>query len=61
MEIPERFRHYNCSDYFGSEELTRGVWSHVEQLQFVFAADEVIERPDYGFLVIGRPGVEWPN
>lgn len=58
MAIPEHFRDYKCSEYFGSEQFTRGVWSDSEQLRLIVAADEVAERPDLEFLVVGRPGVD---
>ena len=58
MKIPERFSDYRCSDYFASEQFTRGVWSECEQLWLVVSADEVVEDPEREFLVVGRPGVD---
>jgi hypothetical protein len=58
MEIPERFNDYRCSDYFASEQFTRGVWSESEQLWLIASADEVVEDPSREFLIIGRPGVD---
>ena len=56
--VPNRFGDYRCSDYFDSEQFTRGVWRESEQLQLIVATDEVVERTDLGFLVVGRPGVD---
>ena len=57
-EIPEQFKGYRCSDYFASERFRSGVWSESEQLWLIISADEVVERPERGFLVVGRPGVD---
>ena len=56
MAIPERFSEYRCSEYFAS--FTQGVWSEEEQMWLIVRADEVCERPESEFLVVGRAGVD---
>ena len=58
MNIPARFSNYRCSDYFESDTFTRGVWSESEQLWLVVSAEEIMDRKEHEFLVIGRPGVD---
>lgn len=58
MPTPQRFNDYRCSDYFDSDQFTRGIWSEREQLWIVDSADRVTEDPEREFLIIGRPGVD---
>jgi hypothetical protein len=58
VEIPERFIDYQCADYFASDKFVRGVWDESSQLWVIVAADEIVERPELEFLVIGRPGCD---
>jgi hypothetical protein len=62
MEIPERFKDYDCRDYFDSDKLTRGCFDERAQLWTFYAAADVSEHPELEFLAVGRPGcdgLEW--
>ncbi|WP_129648214.1 hypothetical protein [Peristeroidobacter agariperforans] len=58
MEVPARFREYACDDYFESPGLVDGVWSESEQVWLIVPANEIAERPENAFLIVGRPGVD---
>ena len=56
MQIPQRFNDYRCAEYFASEAFVRDVWDEQSQLWIIVASDDVVERPELEFLVVGRPG-----
>lgn len=58
MEIPQQFHDYRCADYFASDMFARGVWDEQSQLWVIVASDDVVERPELEFLVVGRPGCD---
>ena len=57
MEVPKHFRAYRCEEYFHSEEFVKGLWDSKAQLWFLVAQSEVVEKPEWDLLVIGRPGI----
>ncbi len=58
MEIPQRFDGYRCGDYFASPAFSSGIWDEPAQLWFIVGADDVEERQELQFLVVGRPGCD---
>jgi hypothetical protein len=56
--MPERWRGYSCSDYFGSDLAEHGYWDEASQYWCIRPSDQIHEDPDLGFLVIGGPGVD---
>lgn len=57
-KIPKQFNGYCCADYFASGRFTGGVWDEPSQLWVIVAADQIVERSELEFLVIGRPGCD---
>jgi len=55
---PRRWREYHCQDYFASKWAKKGCWDEPSQLMLILPADEVEERPELSFVVVGRPGVD---
>jgi hypothetical protein len=56
--VPERWRGFGCSDYFGSALAGQGYWDEGGQYWYVWPSDRVYEEADRPFLVIGGPGVD---
>jgi hypothetical protein len=56
--VPERWRGFGCSDYFGSALAEQGYWDEAGQYWYVLPSDRVYERADLPLLVIGGPGVD---
>lgn len=56
--MPERWRHFGCSDYFESSLAESGYWDEAGQYWYVWPADRVYEATDRPLLVIGGPGVD---
>lgn len=56
--VPERWREFGCSDYFGSPLAKYGHWDEVGQYWYVWPSDRVYEKAEFPFLVIGGPGVD---
>ena len=55
---PERWRRFCCADYFDSALAGQGCWDEAGQYWYVWPSDQVYERADEQFLVIGGPGVD---
>lgn len=58
MNVPEKWRPYNCSDYFLSPLAVTGWWDPVGHCWYLEPAERVYEDPVRELLVIGRPGVD---
>ena len=58
MNVPNYQKEYPCSDYFQSELSEHGLWDEEGQLWLIVPATDVEERPEIGFLAVGRPGVD---
>jgi hypothetical protein len=58
MEVPDRWRQYNCADYFASSLSEQGWWDEGGQCWYIEPAERVHEDSSRQFLVIGRPGVD---
>lgn len=56
--VPERWRTFNCEDYFSSVLAQQGYWDEAVQYWHVWSSDRVYERADLPLLVIGGPGVD---
>ena len=56
--VPERWRGFGCSDYFGSALAEYGYWDEAGQYWYVWPSNLVYEDADRQFLVIGGPGVD---
>lgn len=55
--IPEAFKTYNCADYFESRFI-HGFYDEQAHLTIILPVDQLSERSDLHFLVVGRPGVD---
>ncbi len=55
--IPEAFKTYNCADYFESRFID-GFYDEQAHLTIILPVDQLSERSDLHFLVVGRPGVD---
>ena len=58
MDVPEKWRSYNCDDYFLSPLSENGWWDEPAQCWYIEPADRVLEDARRDFLIIGRPGVD---
>jgi hypothetical protein len=58
MNVPENWRHYDCSDYFESPLAKRGWWDDESQYWYIQPAQHLREDIAREFLVIGGPGVD---
>jgi hypothetical protein len=58
MEVPEKWRAYNCGDYFQSPLSETGWWDSEGQCWYIDRAENIREDPLRDFLIIGRPGVD---
>lgn len=56
--VPERWRAFNCEDYFSSVLAQQGYCDEAAQFWHVWSSDRVYERADLPLLVIGGPGVD---
>ena len=62
MKIPERFKEYNCREYFDSDRFNGGFYDEKTQNWTFHTSATVVERPELEFLVVGGPccdGLEW--
>jgi hypothetical protein len=60
--MPQRWRAFNCGDYFASDLADRGYYDRESQYQHVWPRDRIYEDDQREFLVIGSPGcdgIEW--
>jgi hypothetical protein len=58
MDIPDKWRAYDCSDYFRSLLAETGWWDEGGQCWYIEPAERIYEDQSREFLVIGRPGVD---
>jgi hypothetical protein len=61
MDVPERWREYNCDDFFASplaESGYQGEQGQLDRYRYIWSADRVYEDTERSFLVIGRAGVD---
>jgi len=58
MNIPDKWRVYECTDYFESALAMHGYWDERSQIWVIEPIERVEERTDCKFLQIGRPGVD---
>jgi hypothetical protein len=58
MAIPEQYTAYECADYFASERFTHGYFDETSQMTIIYAAADLAEHSELGFLAVGRPGVD---
>lgn len=58
MDIPEKWRSYNCSDYFLSPFSESGWWDSEGQCWYIEPAGRIYEDEARAFLILGRPGVD---
>jgi len=58
MDTPQKWREYECGDYFQSPLAEYGWWDEESQCWYVEPADSVYEDGVSGLLVIGGPGVD---
>jgi hypothetical protein len=58
MIVPERWRLYQCDDYFSSPLAECGYWDEASQLWLIEPAEHIEEEEEAEFLQIGRPGVD---
>jgi hypothetical protein len=58
MSVPEKWRPYNCGDYFVSALAVTGWWDAEGQCWYIEPAERIYEDSVRAFLVIGRPGVD---
>jgi hypothetical protein len=56
--LPQRWREFNCADYFASALAAHGHWDELGQYWYIEPAQQIYEDPDRQFLVIGGPGVD---
>ncbi len=55
--IPEAYKTYECADYFESR-FVRGYYDESAHLTTFLPTDQLSERTEREFLVVGRPGVD---
>jgi hypothetical protein len=58
MEESEYLEKYNCADYLNSSLFDAGFWDEEGQLWLIEPGSKAQERPEIGFLQIGRPGFD---
>ncbi|MCC6670907.1 MAG: hypothetical protein IT458_07595 [Planctomycetes bacterium] len=58
MEVPEKWRGYDCGDYFQSPVAEEGWWDEEGQYWYIEPAGKLREDAGHQFLVIGGPGVD---
>jgi hypothetical protein len=58
MDVPEKWRGYECSDYFRSPLAEDGWWDGGGQYWYIEPARNLVEDLTLEFLVIGGPGVD---
>jgi hypothetical protein len=58
MDVPRRWRSYDCTDYFASSLARTGWYDEESRCQYIEPASSVREDPARELLVIGRPGVD---
>lgn len=56
--VPERWRGFGCSDYFGSALSEHGYWDEAGHYWYIWPFGQVYEADDLQLLVIGGPGVD---
>ena len=54
MRTPEKFKKYNCEEYFSS--FIDGFYCELQQLWVISPLDEIEENIEVNFLSIGRSG-----
>ncbi len=55
--IPAGYVIYECADYFESR-FVRGFYDELAHLTTFFPAEQLTERTELEFFVVGRPGVD---
>ena len=58
MDVPEKWRGYDCGDYFHSALADHGWWDEESQYLYIQCAQNLREDATRKFLVIGGPGVD---
>jgi hypothetical protein len=58
MDIPAKWRVYECDDYFASSLAETGWWDEEGKCWYIERAARIYEDEGREFLVIGRPGVD---
>jgi hypothetical protein len=58
MNVPHRWRDYQCGDYFGSPLAATGYFDELGQFWYIQPAEQVVEDVARDFLVIGGAGVD---
>jgi hypothetical protein len=58
MDVPEKWRGYECGDYFRSPLAEHGWWDEGGQSWYIEPARNLVEESALDFLVIGGPGVD---
>ena len=58
MNVPEKWRDYDCGDYFRSALAEHGWWNNSGQCWLVKSAQHVRLDSSLEFLIIGGPGVD---
>lgn len=58
MEVPSRWRCYDCADYDHSPLAANGWWNERARCWYVEPSGQLREDAEREFLVIGRPGVD---
>jgi hypothetical protein len=56
--LPERWRDFNCADYFSSALAEHGYWDEPGQYWYIWPAERVYENSELQFLIIGTAGVD---
>ena len=58
MQIPDKWREYQCQDYFDSALPFEGSWDEHSQVWTIELLEGIEEDTKAEFLQVGRPGVD---
>jgi hypothetical protein len=58
MNVPAKWKDYDCADYFQSPLAEHGWWDEGGQYWYIEPAQRVHESAEQEFLIIGGPGVD---
>jgi len=58
MDVPGKWKAYDCADYFQSPLAEQGWWDEGGQYWYIEPAERVHESREQDFLIIGGPGVD---